>query len=97
MARWLTLLRGTTEYGGKRRRCAPNILQARIIVLLAFQASHAVGQLSLRLLHPKHFALKPPVVVAGLERYAFRIHSLQALIPWWGFSVKESCPPLLIP
>jgi hypothetical protein len=62
-----TLLRRPTQHRRERRRGAPDVLEARVVVPLAFQAGDAVGQFGLPLLYAKHLVLKAPHVVPRLE------------------------------
>jgi hypothetical protein len=88
-----TLLRGPTQDRREWRGSAPDVLQARIILALAFEAGDAVDQLSLILLYPEHLVLEAPDVVAGLKSYALRVHSRGPLIPWWGGSARDPFTP----
>jgi hypothetical protein len=62
-----TLLRRAAQHRRERRRGAPDVLQARVVVPLAFEAGDAVGQFGLTLLHAKHLVLEGPDVVPRLE------------------------------
>jgi hypothetical protein len=50
--------------------------------MLPLQASDAIGEFGLMLLHAQHLALETPEIVARLEGYALRIHARDSLIPW---------------